>query len=176
MRVPNGGAVMMHHHLGYLPMSPLFLILVVAVALLAFEHDVRRTLAVLLLLALVAFGTCGCATMSTADKAEITWQTLNVVDAGQTVTIARNPNSYYEQRAAFAIGRQPSEKSVYAFMAGYAVVHYAVYRWLDYEDSEHPGGHWGQALGAWEAVTIAEKGYNVGSNTSVGLALWGARK
>lgn len=164
---------MMHHHFGYVPMSPLFLLVVVAVALLAFENDVRRTLAVLLLLVLIAFGMCGCADMPATGKAEIAWQTLNVVDAGQTVTIAREPSYFIESRAQFAIGAHPTERHVYEFMAGYAVLHYAVYRWLDHEDEVHPGAHWGQALAAWECVTLGEKVYNVGHNASLGIGLWG---
>lgn len=126
------------------------------------------------LLALLGLG--GCAITPTASS-EIAWQALNVVDTGQTVTIARNPDKWREADPVTGtlIGSHPSERSVMYTMAGYALVHIAITAWLDHEAQRHPGTLWGPSLAAWQSGTILDKGYDVASNARFGIKPWGSK-
>lgn len=109
---------------------------------------------------------------TTAMYSEAAWQTLNVIDTGQTVTIARQPTVW--QESAFGtrelIGAHPSTKAVYEYMASEALVHGAVTFLLDRAD---PGsGPWHTASLLWQGSTLGAKGYYVASNFSIGIDPW----
>lgn len=118
---------------------------------------------------------CGCAGLRPQTAAtEAAWQALNVVDAGQTVTIGRQPSTYRETWAPDTLGREPQSARVYAVMGAYAIAHFAITSLLDDKD---PGyGSWHVLSLVWQSVTLVSKGYNVGHNYSVGLRPWGAHE
>lgn len=118
----------------------------------------------------------GCATVSGTQ--EIAWQTLNVVDAGQTSTIARNPAKWMEVDPITRpmIGEHPTEKNVYLTMAAYAVVHVAVYSAFTRLDECYPDGYWGKALTVWESLTLTQKGFEVFRNNKYGIKPWGSEQ
>jgi hypothetical protein len=114
----------------------------------------------------------GCATV--AGNQEIAWQALNVVDAGQTATIARRPDQFMEVDpiARATIGTHPKERDVYLYMAATAVAHLGVSCALQSLDEHHPGAGWGTALSVWESGTLAVKGYYIGKNYRYGIKPW----
>jgi hypothetical protein len=117
----------------------------------------------------------GCSSLpAPARNSEIAWQLLNVVDTGQTVTIARNPNEFWERSppCRAVIGAHPSENDVYAWMAAAAVIHYGVSAGLNALDDAHPHSGWGVALNAWESVTLGIKGLYIAHNNRIGLKPW----
>ncbi len=133
-----------------------------------------RLLTVLALAALA-----GCTSLSpTVAVEEGAWQAANVIDAGQTATIARSDGRWVERdpTTRALIGVHPTEKSVLYTMAGYALIHFGVTEWLSYEDSERPGQGWGVALQCFEVGSLAYKGYDVIHNNSVGIKQWESTK
>ena len=164
------------HHWGLHTGSSLAIAVILCIAVIVgLGDDGRRLLGVVALLLLISF-MCGCADVRPRDAAEVSFQVLNVVDAGQTATIAREPGRWREADpvTSIIIGAHPTEAHVYEAMAAYGLAHYAVYRWLDHEDDEHPGQGWGTALGIWEGLTITGKGFVIGKNFSWGIQPWGA--
>ena len=99
----------------------------------------------------------GCTSM----PAETAWQALHFVDAVQTLRIAREPQRFREVETAWAIGAHPSERSVLAYMAGTAVVHYLAADWLH---ERHP-----RLFVAFETLTLADTGRCVVMNYRIGL-------
>ena len=105
---------------------------------------------------------------TTAMVSEAAWQTLNVVDTGQTITTARNPQAWYEINPI--IGPHPSQERVYFDMVGGAVLHYAGTALLDHMD---PGsGPWHTLSLAWQSTNLVAKGYFVGKNFAYGEGPW----
>jgi hypothetical protein len=103
---------------------------------------------------------------------ETIWQTLNVVDTGQTISIARNPGVYEEVGfpTKDIIGSHPTESKVYAVMAAYAVLHLGVSYLLDRLDTDGTGG-WHIASLAWKYGTLGNKGYAVWHNSGT-IGMW----
>lgn len=115
----------------------------------------------------------GCAT--TAGNEEIAWQVANVIDTGQTETIAREPDRWREMDPVTRnlIGSHPSEKSVYLCMAGYAVLHVGVSALLEHEVETHgESSLWPKILNAWEFTTLSAKGFEIGNNERQGISPW----
>lgn len=129
----------------------------------------------LVILALALAALSGCAGMSTeARVSETAFQVLNVVDAGQTVTIGRNPGTWAESEGAL-FGRHPSSTGrVYAVMAAGGILHFAVTRLLDETDPGH--GAWHAISLAWQGVTLGGKAYAVVDNFHAGIKPWGGTK
>jgi hypothetical protein len=114
-----------------------------------------------------------CAGMRPATlAAETAWQGLNIVDAGQTVAISRNPGAYEEGDAGTVclIGRHPTARGVYVTMVGYAIAHAGVTAFLDEHD---PGmGAWHLASVAWQAGTLGAKAAVVLDNRHLQIDPW----
>jgi hypothetical protein len=76
----------------------------------------RMRLAVLIGMLLLS----GCATfrdLSPETRAEeLTWQSLHAIDTAQTLSIAHDPDCYYEAVSDPAIGKHPSPGLVLAWM------------------------------------------------------------
>jgi hypothetical protein len=126
-----------------------------------------------LAIALLCACSCGCVGLRPeAQATEAAWQALNVVDAGETVTIAREPGLYHEADplGRLELGEHPTTGRVYAVMAAEGVAHLIITRWLDHED--HGTGAWHAASIAWQAVTLGWKGYDVGHNAAIGIEPW----
>lgn len=110
-------------------------------------------------------------------NAEIAWQAINLIDAGQTVTIARRPFSYSESGLAhLAIGRQPTERKTEEFFAISALAHYAISDWLARQADSTGRAGWQTALRAWYVLTIGYSAYNVGRNASMGIPVFGSSR
>ena len=85
---------------------------------------------ILFLLLALLFMT-GCETFS--RNSEIAWQTMHLIDAAQTVQIAKNPHCHSEGNnlTRMFIGEHPSESDVYKWWAGSAILHYFLFKWTD---------------------------------------------
>jgi hypothetical protein len=94
---------------------------------------------------------------------ESVYQALHVIDASQTVYIARHPDQYYEKESGWVIGRHPSEAGVIRFMAADALVHVAVTTALVKLDAPR----W--LTRTWELVTIADTANCVRGNFKIGI-------
>ena len=96
---------------------------------------------------------------STSDTyREITFQTLNIIDWGQTRYIAEHPDRFYEKNIDWAIGKHPTVNQVDNYMAASAVLHFAVSYFL-------PSG-WRDAF---QYITIADKLNATVNNASIGI-------
>jgi len=118
----------------------------------------------------------GCADLSPMAQREIAWQALNVVDTGQTITIARQPSQLEEGNfiTQSLVGRHPTERNTYAMMAGYAILHAGVSVWLDSND---PGrGPWHVASLIWGYGMLTGKGLTVANNFGKGIGAWEGRQ
>lgn len=87
---------------------------------------------------------------------QATWTVLHIVDWGQTLDTAKNPDRFYEKNPL--MGEHPSVSRVNTFMALGAVInplfiHVLPSKWRPY----------------FQAVFIAEKVYCVGNNYRIGL-------
>lgn len=126
--------------------------------------------------------------MSTVDSheqnmaiAETAWQSLNIIDTLQTVQIAKNPNCYRESDIVtrHLIGEHPSQGKAIGIGIVYGVAHFAITKWLDYNDTldehgEYSSG-WHVANISWQALTLLDKGVAVGNNFTIGLTPFNSR-
>jgi hypothetical protein len=98
---------------------------------------------------------------------ESAFQAVHLIDLQQTLDIAKHPRMFERANvfdAGWAIGDHPSDRSVYAFMAGEAVLHAGVTVLLARYCSA-----WSVRL--WEATTISLNGLTVAHNAHIGLAV-----
>jgi len=114
-----------------------------------------KTLLILLLLSSSAFAD----EWRTSDTyREVAFQTLNVIDWGQTRYIAQHSESFHEQESAWIIGKFPDEKRVDIFMAETAVLHGLISYYLP-----------SKYRSAFQYVTIGMKLNNTIANASIGI-------
>jgi len=111
----------------------------------------------------------GCATFrdlapETRAK-EVVWQSLHAIDAAQTLSIARDPDCYFETFSDPAIGRHPPPAVVLAWMTGTSVLHFAITDFLTQHASP-------SLVRFWEGITIGSTAYWVSHNYSVGLRVF----
>ena len=106
----------------------------------------------------------GCASWSPETRIEESaYQVLNAVDAGQTLTIARDPDHFHEIASADLIGRHPSERSVAALFVAQAALHAGVTEALE------AGGAPAWAVRLWQGATIAVEAKDIAGNTRIGI-------
>lgn len=134
----------------------------------------RFTLFVLALAVCIALA--GCALSPAARDTEIAYQALNIIDTGQTVSTARNPNVYSEVDPITRplIGTHPSTAHVYEVMAAIAIVHAGVTFWLDSHDQGD--GPWHTASLLWQALSLTDKAVIVIRNATLPIGLWDGRR
>src|ERR1700684_1681204 len=131
--------------------------------LLQFIEDVFLGLAVGALL-LFASGAAKAGDFSTETVVEESvYQALHVIDAAQTVYIAKHPGEYYERESGWLIGHHPPESGVIKFMAADAIVHATVTTALVKLNAPR----W--VTRTWELVTIADTGNCVRGNFKIGI-------
>ena len=109
---------------------------------------------------------------TTAMVSEAAYDTLTIVDMGQTVTIARNPQIASEVGPITrnVIGSHPSTKAVYEYMASEMLLHGVVTFLLDRAD---PGsGPWHTASLLWQGAGIVNEAASVTLNFSQGIDPW----
>jgi hypothetical protein len=106
---------------------------------------------------LLSLALCGCA--SEAQLEESAWQSLHMIDALQTAAIHRH-HGLYEAESAWAIGHEPSGKSVAAYFGSEAALHAITAHYL----APHP-----LALRLFESVTIYDSGQCIVGNFELGL-------
>ena len=97
---------------------------------------------------------------------EITWQSLHGIDTLQTLSVARDPDCYYESVVDPLIGKHPSEGVVVLWAATASVLHFVVTDWL--VEHEHP-----TLVRVWEGVTIASSAFWIAHNTKNGVRPFG---
>lgn len=106
----------------------------------------------------------GCASFPQLDtsKAEIAWQTIHVVDAMQTVSIATR-QCYHEADPITRriIGKHPNQLNVALWWAGTAFGHAFVSKKLK---DDHP-----KLYKFWQILTIGRSAYVVTQNHKIGL-------
>lgn len=134
------------------------------------------------LIVLLALALGGCAvTIPIGDRPtvrtsapELVWQAVNGADMATTINGARCPQ-YAESGwpTANIIGSHPTERSVKAYWAAEATLHWAVSSWLDQEASATDSPAWRLVRGAWYAVTIADAAYSFNNNYQLGLRPFG---
>jgi len=116
-----------------------------------------RPLAIVMSLATVS----GCATLR--DPAEMSWQALHLVDTLQTEKAVADP-CFQEGESAWAIGHRPNDATIAAWSIATAAGHAGISHWLDATD--HP-----KLKRAWQYLTLAHVGYNVGNNFTIGIRI-----
>ena len=92
---------------------------------------------------------------------EITYQVLNVVDAGQTAAIGDSPHYHEVGMARPFLGNNPSEVGSAAYFAATGLLHVGITHLLP--------SKWRPV---WQGVTITVQGANVLRNHAIGLR-WG---
>jgi len=120
-------------------------------------HKMSKFVFVLLLLSSSAFAD----EWTTADSyREAAFQTLNVIDWGQTRYIAEHPDQFYEKDYSGLIGSNPTTGRIDAFMAEFAVLHFVASYFL-------PHG-WRDAF---QYITIGGKLNSTINNASIGIKM-----
>lgn len=89
---------------------------------------------------------------------ETAFQTLNVIDWGQTRYISEHPDQFYEKDYSGLIGSSPTSGRINAFMAESAVLHFAVSYFI-------PHG-WRDVF---QYITIGGKLNSTINNASIGI-------
>lgn len=86
----------------------------------------------LLITVLLSFG-CATNDMTSFRNTETAWQIAHLIDVGQTVAIAKNPDCYHEANieTATLLGSHPRERDVYKWGVGMAVFHFFTRKWVD---------------------------------------------
>jgi hypothetical protein len=111
----------------------------------------------------------GCATFRSLPAEtraqEITWQSVHAIDAAQTLSVARDPDCYYEAVVDPLIGRHPPQGLVLAWAAGASLLHFAITNYLT--------GHASPTMvRIWQGITIGSSAYWVSHNYSNGLRVF----
>ena len=91
---------------------------------------------------------------------ELTFQTLNIIDWGQTRYIAKNPDQFYESESAWIIGNHPSIETVDTFMLVSAILHPVIAYYLP--------SSWRLAF---QYITIGDKLNATAGNASIGIRM-----
>lgn len=134
----------------------------------------------MLIVALVLSGCASPGGRNPSRTAEIAWQVMHVVDAGQTMHIASAPGCYRESNfmTKAIVGEHPSESEVAAVMVGYALLHAWVSRWLDEKNTMNERGEydspWFVANTAWHGLGLLTKGATIANNHMIGLRPMGS--
>jgi hypothetical protein len=89
---------------------------------------------------------------------EVVWQTVNVIDWGQTLEIARNPEDYREYNPV--LGKHPSVENVNLYMLSGAIGHSIVSYVLPKKARMY-----------WQYITIGLSGACVINNASMGIRI-----
>jgi hypothetical protein len=132
---------------------------------------------VILIVVIFLSGCAGLQTVRGGPELEGTWQLVNALDYSQTVTIAREPDHYFEADPTtyLVIGRHPSEQGVEAYWAAFSMLHFLVSSWLAREAHTHSNRIWTWAFYTWEAGSLGLSGRAVVDNHAIGLTLFGPR-
>lgn len=96
---------------------------------------------------------------------EATWQSLHFIDYGQTLSIAKNPDRYYEMNPL--LGKHPSTELVHVYMLGGALLHpvitYLLPRKVELLGVDFP------LRTVWQMISIGMSLGCVVNNASIGL-------
>lgn len=124
----------------------------------------------------VALCCINCANVTRQDlirfsSTETAWQLGHLIDVGQTVAIAKNPDCYYEAfyETQLLIGRHPRESDVYLWGISSALFHF----WSRKFMHKHLPENWSIAIRSYEVGFKAMTLYN---NHQLGLRLDGSSK
>lgn len=92
-------------------------------------------------------------------------QSMNAIDATQTLWIAGDPDCYFETLPDPAIGRHPPPGLVLAWMSGTSALHFAA---TDFRSRHASPG----VVRFWQGITIGSTAYWISHNYSVGLRVF----
>ena len=109
-----------------------------------------------LLILIILFSTPCYAWNKNDTYREVAWQTIHIIDWGQTLDIARNPDSYHEFN--LILGRHPSVGRVNTYMVLSSVGHVTISVLLPDKVRKY-----------WQWITIGTLGACVVNNFSIGL-------
>lgn len=134
-----------------------------------------------LLILLAVLYVQGCATWQEMPLHERAFHTMNIVDTGQTIHIAREPGCYREVGfpTRSLIGEHPSERDVYLTMAAYSLAYHYARKWLDAKVEAAPSGSQEQGwwyvgrAGLFGAILIG-KAATIANNADIELSPWGS--
>ena len=99
------------------------------------------------------------------NVSESAWQLENVIDAMQTVQIAKNPGCYQEVGTLYYFaGHHPSESQVLIVSLGFAAAHYGAAKLI-----ERYGNNTVQYI--FQSFTLVTKSQNIINNANIGLGL-----
>ncbi len=128
-----------------------------------------------------AFATLtGCATWEEMPLHEKAFHTMNVIDTGQTINIARRPDCFREVGfpTQQLIGSHPSETEVYLTSAAFGLAYHYGRKWFDRKVESAPAGS--QEQGWWVigraslfGAILIGKGATIANNADIGLSPWG---
>jgi hypothetical protein len=96
---------------------------------------------------------------------EVASETMILMDYGQTLNIARNPQKYSEMNPI--IGRHPSTEAVSRYFISWIIIHPIVTHFLPSKSKDHK---WINREN-WQYVTIAVEAGAVGNNLSIGIGV-----
>ncbi len=144
------------------------------------KFELRRWLTLICVLLALCVLT-GCESMGGKPNGyEYAWHAMNVVDAGQTIHIAREPTCYREVGfpTQALIGEHPSQSEVYLTMAAYGLFYHYTNRWLDNKVEAAPSGtqrqgNWVIARAVFNGAMILGKGATIMNNADIELSPWG---
>jgi len=135
-----------------------------------------KTILILLFAAIAS----GCTTIRQMPIHEKAWHAMNVIDAGQTIHIAREPSCYREVGfpTHALIGSHPSETEVYVTMAAFGLAYHYTNRWLDRkiaskESGTQAQGNWVITRAVFNGVMLFGKGATIMNNADIELTPWG---
>lgn len=115
--------------------------------------------ALLLLLGIILFSDAKADDWTKADTIrQTTWTALHIADMGTTLDISRNCDKYIELNPI--LGKCPSQEKVVGFFLLTGWLHYEVSQLLSPKDRK-----------IWQYITIANTGYWVQNNLSIGLKI-----
>jgi len=155
----------------------------------------------------LALSASGCALLmpiedqpvSRYHTAETAWQVMNVIDAGQTLHLAKAQRTDDQmaawkaqhitvERACFReanpmtralIGEHPSEAKVALSSILFTIAHYEISAWLESKDTLNEWGEhnspWYVAAVTWHTVGLATKFLTIANNHNIGMRVGASR-
>jgi hypothetical protein len=111
-----------------------------------------------------ALACAGCATVTPETALEESaFAALHATDAYQTVEIGQSEGRWHEAESSWAMGNEPSKRSVVLFMAGVELAHLGVGLYLEAIDAPR----WVRRV--FEGVSLGSATYNVVGNAQLGV-------
>jgi len=120
----------------------------------------------------------GEASHSSFTLAEGAWQSLNVIDMGQSLNIANSPTCFHETNplTSALIGKHPSDSGVIITSIAYAIGYRMISQYLENKDTLDENGEytgWHDVYNIFQGTMLVTKAYTVWNNNNIGLRPFG---